>query len=108
MTRRRTHSALTRGAALTAAMALSAAASPPVQANDVIDEIGHFIECFGWMLTDPATHVANCNPGKPEFSLESMATPLEGPTFVAAPPSEPEEEEPDEEPECTPSPSSCY
>ena len=84
MKRRRTQSALTRGgAALTAAIALSAAASQPVQANDVIDEIGHFIECFGWMLTDPATHVANCNPGTPEVRLESLATPASasGPAF---------------------------
>lgn len=89
MTRRRTHSALTRGAALTAAITLSAAVSPPAQANDVVDEIGHFIACFGWMLTDPAAHAANCNPGTPEVRLESLATPgsasgpaaaLEGPT----------------------------
>lgn len=77
MTQRRTQSAFRRGgAALTAAIALSAAASQPVQANDVLDEIGHFIECFGWMLTDPATHVANCNPGTPEVRLESLATPV--------------------------------
>ncbi len=76
MTRRKTHSAFRRGgAALTAAIALSAAASQPVQANNVIDEIGHFIECFGWMLTDPAAHVDNCNPGTPEVRLESLAAP---------------------------------
>ena len=23
----------------------------------------HFIECFGWMLSDPETHAANCLPG---------------------------------------------
>ena len=109
MKRRRTQSALTRGgAALTAAIALSAVASQPVQANDVIDEIGHFIDCFGWMLTDPATHVANCNPGAPEVRLESLATSLEGPTFVVVPASEPSEEEPEEEePGCTGS-ASCW
>jgi len=94
MKRRRTQSALTRGgAALTAAIAISAAASQPVQANDVVDEIGHFIACFGWMLTDPATHVANCNPGAPDVRFESLASAASpsGPAALEGPTGEEEE-----------------
>ncbi|RYE82469.1 MAG: hypothetical protein EOP19_16130 [Hyphomicrobiales bacterium] len=78
---------------MTAAMAMSMA-SQPAQANSVVDEIGHFIECFGWMLTDPARQVAECGAGRPEVPLASLATPVDGPVFIADEPVIPEEEEP--------------
>src|SRR5690606_41651797 len=30
---------------------------------NVAAEVGHFVECFGWMITDPNTHAGNCLPG---------------------------------------------
>lgn len=32
------------------------------QASDVIEQIDHFVECFGWMITTPEMHQANCSP----------------------------------------------
>lgn len=95
MTQRKRISGLKRiGAiAVTAAMALSMA--QPVQANNVLDEIGHFLECFGWMLTDPARQVQECGAKSPAPSLSSLSTPMlgGGPGPVAAVVL-PEEEEP--------------
>lgn len=30
---------------------------------DVAAQAKHYWECFGWMITDPDTHAANCLPG---------------------------------------------
>ena len=30
---------------------------------NVVAEVGHFVECFGWMITAPDTHADNCLPG---------------------------------------------
>lgn len=29
---------------------------------EVAKQIDHFVECFGWMITAPAMHSANCSP----------------------------------------------
>ena len=29
----------------------------------VAGQVDHFVECFGWMIVDPATHEAECSPG---------------------------------------------
>lgn len=29
----------------------------------VASQVDHFVECFGWMITDPAMHEAECSPG---------------------------------------------
>jgi hypothetical protein len=35
----------------------------------------HFIECLGWMLTDPELHAANCGPSRvPGLGIQSMIT----------------------------------
>ncbi|CAN7672568.1 hypothetical protein LJR016_005372 [Devosia sp. LjRoot16] len=31
---------------------------------DVVAQIDHFVECFGWMITDPELHQANCSPAR--------------------------------------------
>ena len=36
--------------------------------------IKHFVECFGWMITDPDTHADNCLPGQ-ILPLESLSSP---------------------------------
>ena len=30
---------------------------------DVAEQVDHFVECFGWMIVDPAMHEAECSPG---------------------------------------------
>lgn len=83
---------------LGAAIAVTAAAAlvaQPAPANDVLDDIGHFLQCFGWMLTDPARQVAECGAQPPPVSLSSIATPVSGPVYVPADTTVvPEEEEP--------------
>lgn len=39
--------------------------------------VKHYIECFGWMITDPDTHADNCLPGHipPLESLSSDGGP---------------------------------
>lgn len=32
---------------------------------DVVKQIDHFVECFGWMITDPEIHQAKCGPAHP-------------------------------------------
>lgn len=29
----------------------------------VAGQVDHFVECFGWMIVDPAMHEAECSPG---------------------------------------------
>lgn len=31
---------------------------------NVAEEFDHFVECFGWMITDPDMHNAECAPGR--------------------------------------------
>ena len=50
--------AIPMSAIIVAGGTMSVRASP-----DVMEQINHYIECFGWMITDPETHVANCAPG---------------------------------------------
>lgn len=30
---------------------------------NVVKTVDHFVECFGWMITDPTMHEAECGPG---------------------------------------------
>lgn len=85
MTQRKKTSRMQLGAAIAVTAAATTLAVQPAQANNVIDDIGHFLECFGWMLTDPATQVANCGVGRPEHGLSSLATPVSGPMPTSAP-----------------------
>ena len=50
--------AIPMSAIIVAGGTMSVRASP-----DVMEQVHHYIECFGWMITDPETHVANCAPG---------------------------------------------
>lgn len=40
----------------------STATSQAFFTPDVIEQIDHFVECFGWMITDPEMHNAECSP----------------------------------------------
>lgn len=31
--------------------------------QNVVGQVGHFVDCFGLMITDPATHATECSPG---------------------------------------------
>ena len=99
MTQRRKYSALKRGSAIvfTVGAAMSVA-SQPAQA-DFLDDVGHFVSCFGWMLTDPAKQIEECGQGNMDVGLGSLSTPVDGPAYVVA--SEPVILPEEEEPECT-------
>lgn len=43
---------------LMAASPIQAASSP-----SIIDSIQHFVDCAGWLITDPARHAQECSPG---------------------------------------------
>jgi hypothetical protein len=45
---------------------VAAAATAPTPAM-AVDQVQHFLDCFGWMLNDPAQHAANCSPGHAEI-----------------------------------------
>jgi hypothetical protein len=94
MTQRKKRSGIARNITVAAAAAAALSAASPVQANNVIDEIGHFLECFGWMLTDPAKQIEVCGKGSTDVGLGSLSTPVDGPAYVAPVVVVPEEEEP--------------
>ena len=48
----------------------------------------HFIECFGWMLSDPDTHAANCLPGHVP-PLGTLSTGGDDPAHELPPPPPP-------------------
>lgn len=63
------------------ALAATAAAAPtPTLA---VDQVQHFLDCFGWMFSDGAQHAANCSPGHaavlPSHAYGFQA-PVTGPT----------------------------
>ncbi|HVX73948.1 MAG TPA: hypothetical protein VHB19_14185, partial [Devosia sp.] len=60
--------ALVAAAAMLAATTIAgpAAASPQ-------DQVRHFVDCLGWMLSDPALHAANCTAGGPSGAPGSVA-----------------------------------
>lgn len=69
-------------------------ASQPAQA-DFFDDVGHFMSCFGWMLTDPAKQVAECGQGNTNVGLGSLSERSDGPAYVA-PVAVPDPVEPEE------------
>jgi len=44
-------------------------AASPVHAatTTTADALQHFIDCANWLVSDPAKHAANCNPGHDVF-----------------------------------------
>lgn len=40
---------------------------------EVIEQIDHFVECFGWMVTDPEMHNAKCSPPNYVWPAESLS-----------------------------------
>ena len=99
MTQRKNYSALKRGSAIvfTVGAAMSVA-SQPAQA-DFLDDVGHFMSCVGWMLTDPAKQIAECGQGNTNVGLGSLSERSDGPAYVVA--NEPVVLPEEEEPECT-------
>lgn len=42
---------------------------------NVARTVDHFVECFGWMITDPRVHEAECGPGSfPPYESISSST----------------------------------
>ena len=48
---------------LTGGVLLTTTAATQANTSDIPAQLSHFIECFGWMLTDPDLHAQNCGPG---------------------------------------------
>jgi len=50
---------------------------------NVAEEVDHFVECFGWMIVDPAMHESECSPGRvPIYDPASIAGSGDG-TYIA-------------------------
>lgn len=50
---------------------------------NVARTVDHFVECFGWMITDPAVHEAECGPGTfPPYESISSSTDSAQPTTI--------------------------
>jgi hypothetical protein len=44
-------------------MASVVATPPAVAANSVSGQVQHYMDCLGWMFSDPAKHASDCSPG---------------------------------------------
>ena len=72
---------------------LSLGGAAPVQAQqDIERDWQHFVDCVGWLLTDPVQHAANCSPSRVAPFFGSLSTSVAG-----APPVVEEEYENDNE-----------
>lgn len=49
---------------------------------DVIEQIDHFVECFGWMITDPEMHNANCSPANYVWPHDPVSGSGDGPDVI--------------------------
>lgn len=68
-------------------LAIGGATGASAFTPNVAGEVGHFVECFGWMITDPSTHEGNCLPGQVP-PLDSLIEYEDGdqPVVVTPPP----------------------
>lgn len=66
----------------------STATSQAFFTPDVIEQIDHFVECFGWMITDPELHQANCSPANVVWPRDSGGGSGDGaaPPVIVTPP----------------------
>lgn len=86
--RRKKHPRRTIAAGIvTGLLALAATGGAYAFTPNVVAEVDHFIECFGWMLTDPETHAAECMPSNAPFVLETLSP--SGPSPAPPPPPPP-------------------
>jgi hypothetical protein len=58
----------------TAASALTAAPATSQDAR-VLPFVQHYLECAGWLVTDPTTHSANCLPSRVGIQFHTLALP---------------------------------
>src|SRR5690348_4997665 len=52
---------------LTLASLMAASSVQAAPAQSAADALQHFIDCAGWLISDPAQHAANCDPGHDVF-----------------------------------------
>lgn len=62
----------------------------PVQAASRVDQVQHFIDCLGWMFTDPARHAIECGPTHEFFLTEKDTSAGQSDPPATAPPPLPE------------------
>jgi len=55
------------GAASILTMTTLMAASPAHAATSTTESLQHFIDCAGWLFSDPAKHAQECSPGHDVF-----------------------------------------
>lgn len=53
---------------------------------DVIEQIDHFVDCFGWMITDPEMHNAKCSPANYIWPHDPVSGSGDGAKPVIVPP----------------------
>jgi hypothetical protein len=59
-----------------ALLTLGGASSSQAQ-QDVAGDWEHFVDCFGWMITDPPTQYDNCTPNNVAVEFRSLTTPVD-------------------------------
>lgn len=57
-------------AALAGALLVGGGITTAALSQDIRGDVHHYWECFGWMITDPATHAANCLPGRASGAMD--------------------------------------
>lgn len=72
------------GAVTLLAAGLTVASSSSSQAVFNAVQAQHFIDCAGWLLSDPEMHAANCSPSRVALSLRSLTEPVTG-TIIDGP-----------------------
>ena len=73
------------------AVAAAVVSQTSVSAASNADQLQHFADCAGWMLSDPDRHRAECSPGH-EFFLPGNIFSQNG--ITGEPPPPPSSEEP--------------
>lgn len=46
--------------------------------QDVAGDWEHFVDCFGWMISDPPTQYDNCTPNNVAVEFRSLTMPVTG------------------------------
>ncbi|MDP1731337.1 MAG: hypothetical protein Q8L54_09210 [Devosia sp.] len=70
------------GASVGAMLMLSISAPAFAVTENVQRETAHFIECLGWLISDPDRHAEECLPSNVPPVNSSLSSPVSGPPPV--------------------------